>query len=560
MSRAAHAPDWWRSAVVYQIYVRSFADANGDGVGDLRGITDRLDAVADLGVDAVWLTPFYISPQHDGGYDVADYRSVDPTLGTLEDAELLIRRAHDLGLRVVLDIVPNHTSSMHRWFAEARASDPADEAWDRYHLVPGRGPEGAEPPNDWESVFGGPAWSQVLAHDGSPTGHWYLHLFDSSQPDLNWDHPEVHHEMADTLRFWFDRGVDGFRIDVAHGLVKQHGYPDEGSGGHDVTASGTSELFGEIRPSPQWDQPGVHDIFRSWRSIADAYDPPRTFCGEVWVSTPERQSHYVRPDELHTVFNFDFLKCPWDAAGIRTVVEHSLHSNGLVGAPTTWVLSNHDVTRHASRYSDAPDVGLLRARALTAFMLALPGSAYLYQGEELGLPEVVDIAEDMRADPIFRRTDGAELGRDGCRVPLPWEADAPSYGFGPGHLAWLPQPETWADLARSAQSTEDVAEPSPRSPLALYRRLLRLRADLPQLGATLGLQWVDLGEGCVAMERTAEDGAHAALRVVLVTGEHAVTVPGRWQVLLRSDGQPCAAQTLSDPVVPPDACLWLLPG
>lgn len=474
--------DWWRSAVVYQIYARSFADANGDGVGDLRGITDRLGTVAELGVDAIWLTPFYISPQHDGGYDVADYRSVDPNLGTLEDAELLIRRAHDLGLRVVLDIVPNHTSSMHRWFAEARAADPGDDAWGRYHLTRGRGADGELAPNDWESVFGGPAWSPVLAHDGTPSGYWYLHLFDSSQPDLNWDHPEVHHEMADTLRFWFDRGVDGFRIDVAHGLVKAQGYPDEGAGGHQVTDAGTSELFGEIKPSPQWDQPGVHDIFRSWRSIADSYDPPRTFCGEVWVSTPERQAAYVRPDELHTVFNFDFLKCPWDAAGIRAVVEHSLHANGLVGAPTTWVLSNHDVTRHASRYSDDPHVALRRARALSAFMLALPGSAYLYQGEELGLPEVVDIAEDMRADPIFFRTDGAELGRDGCRVPLPWEAEAPSHGFGPGPLAWLPQPESWAEFARSAQSLDDVGDPSPRSTLALYQRMLRLRAELPQLG------------------------------------------------------------------------------
>lgn len=412
---------WWRAAVVYQVYVRSFADSNGDGIGDLPGITERLDAIAELGVDAIWLTPFYISPQNDGGYDVADYRAVDPVFGTLADAEALIARAHNVGLKVMVDIVPNHTSSMHRWFAEARAGGVEDDAWGRYHCLPGTGPDRTAPPNDWMSVFGGDAWSPVLDHDGNPSGYWYLHLFDTSQPDLNWNHPDVHREMADTLRFWFDRGVDGFRIDVAHGLVKAPGYPSLASVGA-TAEDGAVELFGEVEVAPYWDQPGVHDIFRAWRAIADSYDPPKAFCGEVWVSTPERQAAYVRGDELNTVFNFDFLKAPWHAPGIRAIVDHSLHANGLVGAPTTWVLSNHDVTRHASRYAQDPGLALLRARAMTTFMLALPGSAYLYQGEELGLPEVFDIAEDMRADPIFFRTAGEQLGRDGCRVPLPWEA------------------------------------------------------------------------------------------------------------------------------------------
>lgn len=561
---------WWRAAVVYQVYVRSFADSNGDGIGDLPGITERLDAIAELGVDAIWLTPFYISPQNDGGYDVADYRAVDPVFGTLADAEALIARAHNVGLKVMVDIVPNHTSSMHRWFAEARAGGVEDDAWGRYHCLPGTGPDRTAPPNDWMSVFGGDAWSPVLDHDGNPSGYWYLHLFDTSQPDLNWNHPDVHREMADTLRFWFDRGVDGFRIDVAHGLVKAPGYPSLASVGA-TAEDGAVELFGEVEVAPYWDQPGVHDIFRAWRAIADSYDPPKAFCGEVWVSTPERQAAYVRGDELNTVFNFDFLKAPWHAPGIRAIVDHSLHANGLVGAPTTWVLSNHDVTRHASRYAQDPGLALLRARAMTAFMLALPGSAYLYQGEELGLPEVFDIAEDMRADPIFFRTAGEQLGRDGCRVPLPWEAAAPSYGFGPGYLSWLPQPAAWADYARDHQATDDPAVPAPNTTLALYRRLLALRAAHPALG--LGgfvlidgaLDWVELGDDVVAYDR-ADPRDGAVVRVVLNTGSQPVAVPGTWRLLATSGGSDrvvtaavaaTTADTLTGPVIPADCCVWL---
>lgn len=550
---------WWKDAVVYQIYVRSFADSDGDGIGDLPGITARLDAVADLGVDAIWLTPFYVSPQNDGGYDVADYRDVDPLFGSLADAERLISRAHELGLKVFVDIVPNHTSINHRWFVEAAATPPGSTAWGRYHCVPGTGPDRSEPPNDWVSVFGGPAWSPIVDVSGDATGYWYLHLFDDSQPDLNWSHPDVADEMASTLRFWFDRGVDGFRIDVAHGLEKAPGYPSLASVGQ-TPEEGAVRLFEDVQPAPCWDQPGVHDIFRSWRAIADAYAPARVFCGEVWVTTPARQAAYVRPDELHTVFNFDFLKAPWFADGIKAIVDDSLSANGLVAAPTTWVLSNHDVTRHASRFSDNPDVALLRARALTTFMLGLPGPAYLYQGEELGLPEVFDLPADARADPIFFRTDGDQLGRDGCRVPLPWSASSPSYGFGPGANSWLPQPPTWAAYARDVSAQGDADQTEPNTVLALYRRLIAVRKAHPCLGlgsyepGSEPLDWVELGRDVIAFDRAGE----RPVRVVLNTGTSPVAVPGDYELLVASGGTD--RKVTAEPsgvTVPPDCAVWL---
>ncbi|MGR8010859.1 glycoside hydrolase family 13 protein [Streptomyces hypolithicus] len=460
---------WWREAVIYQVYVRSFADSDGDGIGDLRGIRERLPHVAALGADAVWLTPFYASPQADGGYDVADYRTVDPLFGTLDDAAALINRAHELSLRVIVDIVPNHTSDRHAWFRAALADQPGGPARERYHFMPGRGAGGELPPNDWESVFGGPAWTRTTDQDGRP-GDWYLHLFAPQQPDLNWHNPEVHEEFDSILRFWLGLGVDGFRIDVAHGMVKAEGLPDIG-------AREQAKMIGS-QILPFFDQDGVHDIHRSWRRLLDTYDGQRIGVAEAWAPSPERLALYVRPDELHQAFNFQFLNCPWDAQAMRAVIDASLAATASVGAPTTWVLSNHDVVRHLTRYGAGDGlVGLRRARAAALLMLALPGSAYLYQGEELGLPEVTDLPDEVRQDPSFFRSDGQDGLRDGSRVPMPWSGDEPPYGFSPvPATGWLPQPDSWKSLTVEAQTGD------PYSTLELYRSALALRRELPGLG------------------------------------------------------------------------------
>ncbi|MFF7180738.1 alpha-amylase family glycosyl hydrolase [Streptomyces sp. NPDC008121] len=483
-SPCAPTTGWWRDAVIYQVYVRSFADSDGDGVGDLRGARERLPHVAGLGADAVWLTPFYASPQADGGYDVADYRAVDPVFGDLADADELVRAAHALGLKVIVDIVPNHTSERHPWFAAARAG--AGPERDRYVFRPGRGPDGALPPNDWESVFGGPAWTRVA--DGS----WYLHLFAPEQPDLDWENAEVRAEFDSVFRFWLDLGVDGFRIDVAHGMVKAEGLPDIGHG-RQARMIGTQRL-------PFFDQDGVHEIHRGWRRLLESYGPDRIGVAEAWAPTPERLALYVRPDELHQAFNFQFLDCPWDAPALRSVVEESLRATASVGAPTTWVLSNHDVVRHTTRYGAGdPAAGLRRARAAALLMLALPGSVYLYQGEELGLPEVTDLPDALRQDPAFRRGEGQDGLRDGCRVPLPWTADGPSLGFGPAG-AWLPQPPAWAGLSVAAQSGD------PGSTLELYRSALRLRRAHPALGAGEAVEWLDAPDGVLLLRRRSAGG------------------------------------------------------
>ncbi|MEO3794583.1 glycoside hydrolase family 13 protein [Nonomuraea sp. B10E15] len=424
---------WWRDAVIYQVYVRSFADGNGDGVGDLIGVRDRLPYLAGLGVDAVWLTPFYTSPMADFGYDVADYRDVDPLFGTLADAKALIDEVHALGMRVIVDVVPNHTSSAHPWFQQALRG----EGRDRYIF--------RDRPNDWESIFGGPAWTRV------EDGQWYLHLFDPAQPDLNWDNDEVRGEFESILRFWLDLGVDGFRVDVAHGMVKPEGLPDIGRG-NQATMVGRE-------PVPFFDNDGVHEIHRSWRRVLDSYPGERIGVAEAWAPTPERLARYVRRDELHQAFNFHYLFAPWDAAELREVIDSSLATAGSVGAPTTWVLSNHDVKRHVTRYGS-----LARARAAALLTLALPGSAYVYQGEELGLPEVLDLAPELCQDP--QRLRDPDSGRDGCRVPMPWTRES---GW---TLPWLPIPDEWGEL--SVQAQQGVAG----STLELYRTALRLRRDL----------------------------------------------------------------------------------
>jgi alpha-glucosidase len=573
---AADRPDaaWWRHAVIYQIYPRSWSDGDGDGIGDLPGITARLDHLSDLGVDAIWLSPFYTSPQADAGYDVADYRNVDPIFGTLADADALIARAHELDLKVIVDMVPNHSSDEHPWFRAALAARPGSSERERYMFREGRGETGELPPNNWESVFGGPAWTRVTEVDGRP-GQWYLHLFDPKQPDLNWEHAEVRAEFESILRFWLDRGVDGFRVDVAHGLVKEQGLPDTherttmlggtiDEEGHPHTLSDLAHEAG-ARPdhrlhTPYWDQDGVHEIYRAWRRILESYgSPDRILCAEAWVEPQERAVRYVRHDEMHQAFNFDFLGAPWVAADLRDVIESSLGAADSVGAPSTWVLSNHDVVRHASRLGFPPGtprmngicaddpqpdrlLGLRRARAATTLMLALPGGAYIYQGEELGLPDSTDMPAQFRQDPTFARTDGEEIGRDGCRVPIPWRAAAPSLGFGPSGATWLPQPDVYAEYAVDRQAGV------PGSTLELYRSLISTRRRF-SLG-TGGLTWVEgYGDDVVALTSTAP-GRERVL-VVANLGAEPVELPEGTDVLVSSG-------PLDGGRVPTDTTAWAL--
>ncbi|MET7822358.1 glycoside hydrolase family 13 protein [Micromonospora zamorensis] len=528
--------DWWRSAVVYQVYVRSFADSDGDGVGDLQGIRQRLPYLRDLGVDALWLTPFYTSPMIDGGYDVADYRDVDPMFGTLADFDAMINDAHALDLRIIVDLVPNHTSSAHRWFTAALAAGPGSPERARYLFADGQGPHGELPPNDWESIFGGAAWTRTA------DGQWYLHLFDPAQPDLNWRHPEVRAEFEDVLRFWLDRGVDGFRVDVAHGMIKADGLPDVGFSTM-TTGQRQVELLGKGR-LPYFDQDEVHEIYRAWRPILDSYPGGRMAVAEAWAETPQRLARYVGPDELHQAFSFDFLDATWTADSFRKVIDTALTESTVVGAPTTWVLSNHDKQRHVTRYGDGVE-GLRRARAASLLMLALPGSAYLYQGEELGLPEVLDLPDELRQDPAFLRTGES---RDGCRVPLPWSGDLAPYGFGPAgsEASWLPTPATWRALSVDAQSGV------PGSTLELYRAALRIRRDHPALAVDAGgVTWLESGPDVLAFSRTA--GETVLTCVVNLSGA---------PVLIDGYGQPLvASDTLTEQgpghLLPVDAAAWL---
>ncbi|WBB56423.1 glycoside hydrolase family 13 protein [Verrucosispora sp. WMMD573] len=526
--------DWWRSAVVYQVYVRSFADSDGDGIGDLQGIRERLPYLRELGVDALWLTPFYTSPMVDGGYDVADYRDVDPMFGNLADFEAMITDAHALGLRIIVDIVPNHTSDQHPWFTAALAAAPGSPERARYLFADGKGDGGAQPPNDWESIFGGPAWTRV------PDGQWYLHLFDPAQPDLNWRHPEVRTEFEDILRFWLDRGVDGFRIDVAHGMIKADGLPDVGFNSM-TTGRRQSELLGKGR-LPYFDQDEVHDIYRAWRPILDSYPGGRMAVAEAWAETPQRLARYIGPDELHQAFSFDFLDATWSADSFRKVIDTALAESTVVGAPTTWVLSNHDRQRHVTRYGDG-EIGLRRARAAALLMLALPGCAYLYQGEELGLPEVLDLPDELRQDPAFLRTGES---RDGCRVPIPWSGELAPYGFGPAgsELSWLPAPTTWRALSVAAQTGD------PTATLELYRAALRIRHTHPALAGLDGITWLETGPGLLAFQRRAGD---TALTCVVNISDAAAVIDGYGTPLVAS-----ATLTERDGghLLPVDAAVW----
>jgi alpha-glucosidase len=529
---------WWRDAAIYELYVQSFADGDGDGIGDLAGVRTRLPYLAALGIDAIWYSPWYPSPRSDAGYDVADYRSIDPAFGTLADADALIAEGHALGIRTIIDIVPNHCSDQHRWFQAALAAPPGSAERDRFWFRPGRGDGGDLPPNSWRSIFGGPAWTRTISPDGT-SGEWYLHLFAPEQPDFNWANPEVRAEFEDILRFWFDRGVDGIRIDSAALLTKDPRLPETEPGD----------------PSPYTDRDDVHDIYRSWRAVAGEYSG-RVLIGEIWLADANRFARYLRPDELHTVFNFPYLCCPWDAGRLREVIDSTLAFHAAAGAPATWVLSNHDVDRHVSRYGRADtsfgldrrdhsqpvdlQLGTRRARAAVLLTMALPGSVYLYQGEELGLWEVEDLPDEKRQDPIWHRTGGADPGRDGSRVPLPWAGHEPPFGFSPPDAAkppWLPQPVQWRELTVEAQTGD------PDSVLELYRQALRIRRTGDEaLGTTM--TWQPAAPGVLAFDRG--DG----LRCLANLSSVPVALPGRATVLLASS--PC-----TDGLLPPDTAVWL---
>ncbi|HVR31344.1 MAG TPA: glycoside hydrolase family 13 protein [Acidimicrobiia bacterium] len=530
---------WWRHAAVYQVYIRSFKDGNADGTGDIAGLASKLGYLRDLGVDAVWINPWYVSPLLDGGYDVADYRQIDPRFGTLKEAEAFIATAAEFGIRILVDLVPNHSSWEHRWFKEALTAGPASPERDRYHFAPGRGPDGSEPPSDWQAVFGGSAWEQV------DDGEWYLHLFDISQPDFNWQNPEVRSHMQDVLRFWLDRGAAGFRVDVAHSLAKDHSYPDIGESGEELLEAT------ELSNHPHWDRDELHEIVREWRKVLDEY-PDAMMVAEAWVVNWQRQAKYVRADEYHQSFDFHFLTSPWDAEAMRTAITTSLDGAQSVGSVPTWVLSNHDVVRHATRYGLPKDVvakvwlldgdrslldaaaGLRRARAAVLLMLALPGSVYLYQGEELGLGEVDDLPLEVVDDPVWVRSGHTEKGRDGCRVPIPWESDGPSFGFG-DNGSWLPQPDWFAEFSVARE------EGDPTSMLELYRSALRLRRE--HFVDDEVLVWLDMGTGVIAFRRG------SGVECIVNFGPEAVRLPDS-DVLLTS-------APVFDSLLPPDSAAWV---
>jgi alpha-glucosidase len=534
---------WWPGAAIYQVYIRSFADGNGDGTGDIEGVRSKLRYLADLGIDAIWFNPWYSSPMADAGYDIADYRTIEPLFGTLAEAEALIAEAHALNIRVIIDVVPNHGSDAHAWFQAALAAGADSPERDLFWFRPGRGPDGDLPPNNWNSIFGGPAWTRVTEPDGSP-GEWYLHLFAPGQPDFNWANAAVHEEFLDVLRFWLDRGADGVRIDSAALLAKDpqlREVPPEGSGDQ----------------HPFIDLDAVHEVYREWRRLTDSYPGDRILIGEVWLPDRERFTRYLRPDELHTAFNFDFLGCAWDAARIHSVIDATLADHAPVGAPPTWVLSNHDVVRHVTRYgrrdtsfsmdnrrlgeySDL-ELGTRRARAAALVTMALPGAVYVYQGEELGLWEVEDLPAELLQDPIWSRSGYTDRGRDGCRVPIPWDGDAPPFGFGPaGSEPWLPQPVGWKSLTVAAETGD------PDSMLELYRAALHIRRAERSLGAGV-LSWLDSTPDVVMFARGNDFVCVANI------SQRPIELPPHVAVLL-------ASAPLENSLLPVDAAAWLRVG
>ncbi|MEY4379717.1 MAG: hypothetical protein RLZZ378_120 [Actinomycetota bacterium] len=541
---------WWRDSVIYQIYIRSFADSNGDGKGDVKGIESRLGYLKKLGIDAIWITPWYPSPQKDHGYDVSDFMDIEPDYGTIEDAKQLISKAHDAGLRVIIDLVPNHCSDQHKWFQAALKADPGSKERDRFMFREGKGANGELPPNNWQSVFGGPAWHRVTEKDGKP-GQWYLHLFAVEQPDFNWHNSEVKKYFEDVLNFWLKLGVDGIRIDVAHGMIKADGLPDVPS---------DPKLL-EGKPMPFWDQDGVHEIYKEWRKILDSYPNDRMAVAEAWVSPASRIARYLRPGELMNSFNFDFMGSKWDKTNMKEMIDRSMSALSEVGAPSSWVFNNHDVTRSVDRFDLGLGIGggttqerhgdgsklniergTKRARAGALLMLALPGVAYMFQGEELALPEVRDIPDDRITDPSWKQSGFKNKGRDGCRVPIPWQtSEAGSHGFSTNSKlgksdSWLPQPKYWGDLSVEKQES-DI-----NSTLNMYRNALAIRKAEAGLGDG-PMNWLDLGKDVLAFSRP--NGF-----ICILNFGNEIELPAHKEVLI-------ASGALSANKLPTDTAVWL---
>lgn len=542
---------WWRDAVIYQVYLRSYFDSDGDGLGDLDGLRTHLDHLTRLGVDGLWLNPCYPSPGADHGYDVAHYTDVDERYGGLPAFDALLAEAHKRGLRVLMDLVPNHCSVEHPWFIEARNALPGSPERERFHFATGRGKACEEPPNNWRSVFGGSAWTRV-----DETDQWYLHSFDPAQADFNWRNPQVGELFDDVLRFWFDRGVDGFRIDVAHMLFKHADLPD-----WPYAADGSADYNDYAQ-----NQPEVHEVHRRWRAIAESYQRELTLVGEIWVPTVANLALYLRPDELAQAFYFDLLMRPWSAAEFQESVSRGLAEIASTGAVVTWTMSNHDVHRVVSRLglvragsgslSDGDPVasavrprgvvdeavGERRARAALLLLLGLPGSVFLYQGEEVGLPEVLDMPDEARQDPIWFRSGGREHGRDGCRVPLPWVTDQPSFGFSSTGNSWLPQPDWFRRYAIEAQWAD------PASILRLYADALAQRRSLADLLADEPLYWEDVpGRVDVLAYR------RGALRTVTVFGSEPFVPPPHWGAIVLA-----STPTTPDGSLPGESAAWLM--
>lgn len=519
---------WWESAVFYQIYPRSFMDANGDGVGDIPGIASRLGYLELLEVDAIWLSPVMKSPQADHGYDVSDPRDIDPLFGSISDLENLIEEAHSRGIKVLMDLVPNHTSIEHPWFQEALASPPHSPQRARYHFKDGLD-DGQTPPNNWPATFGGPAWTRIHDKDGNPE-QWYLHLFAPEQPDLNWENPEVWEDLETTLTFWLDKGIDGFRIDVAHGMAKPEGLPD-GVFHH-------SELMSDVHDDVRFNQPHVHDIHRKIRQVLNRY-PGTMAVGEIWVRDNESFSHYVRPDELHLGFNFRLAEVPFDAEQIRQAINDSIAAVSPAGAYPTWALSNHDVSREVSRYAvpENPLVGLDRARALFLVIMALPGSVFIYQGAELGLPNAY-VPEELRQDPMWERSGHTIEGRDGLRVPFPWESQTPPFGFSTQDKTWLPIPQEWSAITAEKQ-LED-----PYSTFSLYRATIEVKKNHNNKEQGKNIEWFEAPENCLAFRRENSD----IICAFNGSGESIALPPG--QVILSS-------APLQEGTMPPNSAVWI---